>query len=208
MDPFRLFFGVILIGAFAISATFRRRARRSETIARRREGGWMILMRLSLALPLFGLMAAYLLNPDWLAWSAISLPDEARWGGVVVGLAMLPVLYWVFSSIGRNVSETVLTKASHELVIAGPYRWVRHPLYSAATIAFLALGVVAANAVMLGLAAAMFVGIALLVVPKEEAHLVGKFGQAYESYRRSTGAFLPRPSPAAPAAPAAPLHDV
>jgi protein-S-isoprenylcysteine O-methyltransferase Ste14 len=42
----------------------------------------------------------------------------------------LPAALWVFSALGRNVSETVLTKGDHELVTAGPYRWIRHPLYT------------------------------------------------------------------------------
>jgi hypothetical protein len=44
----------------------------------------------------------------------------------------VPAAWWVFSSIGRNVTETVLTKADHTLVTTGPYRWLRHPLYATA----------------------------------------------------------------------------
>lgn len=189
---FRSFFAFILLTAFGMSGYFRRRARRSETIARRREGGWMLVMRLAVALPFFAGMAAYLVDPRWMAWSTIPLPGWLRWAGVAVGLAMLPMLYWVFSSIGRNISETVLTKSEHELVTHGPYRWVRHPLYTLATAAFLSLGVIAANAFIIGMAVVMFAAVALLVVPKEEAKLTDKFGLACGEYRRTTGALAPR----------------
>ena len=52
---------------------------------------------------------------------------------------MVPIIYWVMSTIGKNISETFLTKGHHILVTHGPYRWVRHPLYSAATVVFVSL---------------------------------------------------------------------
>jgi protein-S-isoprenylcysteine O-methyltransferase Ste14 len=152
----------------------------------------MLTLRLAFAVPFFLAMVAYIVNPRWMDWSALRLPESARWAGVAVGLATLPVMYWVLSSIGRNISETVLTKSNHALVTHGPYRWVRHPLYTAATIAFLALGLIAANAFILVLGATIFAGLALWVVPKEEAQLTEKFGGAYAGYKQRTGALVPR----------------
>jgi hypothetical protein len=62
-------------------------------------------------------------------------------------------------NLGRNVSETVLTKESHELVTSGPYRWIRHPLYTTGIALFVALGLIAANWFILLCAAAALVGI-------------------------------------------------
>lgn len=38
---------------------------------------------------------------------------------------------WVFRNIGKNTIPTVEIREEHELLITGPYRWVRHPLYTA-----------------------------------------------------------------------------
>jgi protein-S-isoprenylcysteine O-methyltransferase Ste14 len=151
-----------------------------------------MFLRLLFALPFYLGMVAYVVNPRWMDWSALPLSATFRWVGVVVGLGTLPLLYWVLSSLGRNISETFLTKGDHQLVTHGPYRWVRHPLYSVATIAFLALGLVAGNAFILVMAAVVFAALALLVVPKEEAQLVEKFGGAYRAYQGRTGGLLPR----------------
>jgi protein-S-isoprenylcysteine O-methyltransferase Ste14 len=105
---------------------------------------------------------------------------------------MLPSLYWVMISIGRNVSETYLTKVSHQLVTHGPYRWLRHPLCSVATLALVALSLIAANWFMLAMTLIAFLGIARLVVPKEEAMLTQKFGDAYREYQQRTFRFAPR----------------
>ena len=105
---------------------------------------------------------------------------------------MLPVLYWVVSTLGRNISETVLTKEDHSLVTQGPYRWVRHPLYSVATILFVSLGIVAANWFIIVMALVIIIGIALVVIPKEEAQLKSKFGDEYSEYMKGTGMLVPR----------------
>jgi protein-S-isoprenylcysteine O-methyltransferase Ste14 len=190
-------FTIILVAAIGLSAFFRRKARQTGAIPRSREGGRAMFLRLLFAAPFYLAMVAYMIHPRWMEWSALPLPTAVRWAGVAIGLATLPVLYWVFSSIGRNISETVLTKTDHQLVTHGPYRWVRHPLYTAATIVFLALGLVAANAFILGMAVLLFAAVAMFVVPREEERLVNKFGEAYLEYRRRAGPFLPRLVPAA-----------
>ena len=190
---FRWFFIAIFVGTLSISGYFRYRARRSgEAIPRAREGNLALLTRLLFAAPLYLPILAYMLNPAWMAWSAIPLPTWLRWLGAAVGLGMLPLLYWVVSSIGHNISETFLTKEKHVLVTHGPYRWVRHPLYTVATIALVSLSILAANWFMLAMACVAFVGIAVLVIPREEAELIRKFGSEYQRYVQRTGRFVPR----------------
>ena len=190
---FRWFFVAIFVGTLSISGYFRYRARQSgEAIPRAREGNLAMLTRFLFAAPLYLPILAYMLNPAWMAWSSIPLPVGLRWLGAAVGLGALPLVYWVVSSIGNNISETFLTKEKHVLVTHGPYRWVRHPLYSAATIALVSLSILAANWFMLAMACVAFIGIAALVIPREEAELIRKFGDEYREYVLRTGRFAPR----------------
>lgn len=189
---FRWLFVAAFVGAFVISGAFRYRARQTgETIPRAREGNQNLALRIAFAIVFYLSMLTYAINPAWMAWSALPVPIWLRWTGVAVAFAMLPLLWWVMVSIGKNISETFLTKESHQLVTHGPYRWVRHPLYSVATILFVALGVTAANGLIIALALIAFAGIAMYVVPKEEAELIRKFGPAYQAYQTRTGRFLP-----------------
>jgi len=193
---FRWLFIAIFLSTFFVSGYFRRRARQSgEAIPRLREGRATLVARLLFAAPLYLSLLAFMLNPSWMSWSFLPLPDWARWIGVAVGLSVPALVYWIMISIGKNISETYLTKQSHQLVRHGPYRWIRHPLYSVATLAFAALGVIAANWFMLAMALIVFAAIAVLVVPREEAELVRKFGEEYREYQRRTGRFIPRLSP-------------
>ena len=127
-----------------------------------------------------------------MACSAMPLPDWLRWAGAGLGLVSVPPSWWVFSSLGRNVSETVLTKSDHALVTTGPYRWIRHPLYATGGALFVAVGLMAASWFILGLACLAVVLIRIVVVPLEEQALVEKFGDGYELYTKRTGAMAPR----------------
>jgi protein-S-isoprenylcysteine O-methyltransferase Ste14 len=189
----RWFFVAIFVSTLSISGYFRYRARQSGgAIPRVREGNLVMLTRFLFAAPLYLPIFAYMLNPAWMAWSSIPLPVGLRWLGAAVGLGALPLVYWVVSSIGNNISETFLTKEKHVLVTHGPYRWVRHPLYSIATIAWVSLSILAANWFMLAMACVAFIGIAALVIPREEAELIRRFGDEYREYVLRTGRLAPR----------------
>jgi protein-S-isoprenylcysteine O-methyltransferase Ste14 len=190
---FRVAFAVIFITVMSISGYYRRRARAAgETIARRQEGALALLLRLVFTLPLLLTIVLYLFRPDWLAWATFSLPHWARWAGVGLGLACIPLAHWVFTSIGSNISETVLTKKSHQLVTEGPYRWIRHPLYSTGLLLILSLGLIARNWFLLALWGVAFVVFRFVVIPVEERKLTEAFGDAYAQYRKHTGALVPR----------------
>jgi protein-S-isoprenylcysteine O-methyltransferase Ste14 len=191
---FRWFALAVLVAAIGTSGFHRRRAQlRSGTIARSREDASLIAGRLLVALPLFGGSIAYVINPGWMAWSAFEAPNWLRWMGVGLGVCVVPAVHWVLTALGSNVSETVLTKDRHELVSsAGPYRWIRHPLYTTGIALFLALGLMSASWFILAMALIALVLIRTVVVPREEHELTARFGQAYEDYRRRTGAMLPR----------------
>ena len=109
-----------------------------------------------------------------------------------VGFLCLPFLLWVFTSIGANISETVLTKSEHQLVSHGPYKWIRHPLYTSGLLILLALSIIVGSWLMLVLWIVGTLVMRLVVVPREEHNLIEAFGQQYEEYKQRTGALLPR----------------
>lgn len=197
MNPeqiFRWTFVAIFLSSSLISKYYRRMAKTSGgTIPRKNEGRIAMLLRALLALPLVLSFFAYMINPRWMAWSTVALPVWVRWVGAGLGIACLPLLWWLFSSIGSNISETVLTKKEHKLVTTGPFRWIRHPLYSVSMVLFLSYGMIASNWWMITITAIGLVMIVLLVIPREEAELVAKFGEEYEQYQESVRMLVPRP---------------
>jgi len=191
-DPFRWTLLALLIVNLGMSGIFRRRARAVETIERSSESPGLIALRLAFTLPLLLSLLAYLIRPAWMAWSQVSLPAWARWSGAALGALTVPLNLWVLRSLGKNISETVRTKESHELVTHGPYRWVRHPLYTAGLVLLTSAALLMASWVVAALAVAIAMGILWIVIPPEEEALIEKFGQRYREHKARTGRLLPR----------------
>jgi protein-S-isoprenylcysteine O-methyltransferase Ste14 len=190
---FRILAALILFTGIGISSYFRRKADRQsgETIPRKADGTiFMTLIRIG-GLILWLSPLVYLLNPAWMVWSKIGLPEWVRWLGVGLGILCVFGILWLFSSIGSGITPTSATRKEHQLVTSGPYRWVRHPLYTVGSSMFIAFGMIADNWFIALLGVLAFIGMAART-PKEEANLVEKFGDEYREYMKRTGRFFPR----------------
>lgn len=55
----------------------------------------------------------------------------SQWFGVGLGAAGLILVVWVHHTLRRHWSTNLLLKEEHTLVTGGPYRWARHPMYTA-----------------------------------------------------------------------------
>jgi protein-S-isoprenylcysteine O-methyltransferase Ste14 len=190
---FRILAAVILVAGMGISSYFRRKADREsgEKISRKTDGNTMMtIIRLG-GLVLWLSPFVYLINPAWMEWSKIGLPDGVRWLGVALGVLCVTGIYWLFSSIGTGITPTSATRSQHKLVTSGPYRWVRHPLYTIGSSMFLAFGMTADNWFIALLGSLAFIAMAVRT-PREEANLIEKFGDEYREYMQRTGRFLPK----------------
>jgi protein-S-isoprenylcysteine O-methyltransferase Ste14 len=116
--------------------------------------------------------------------------DAVRWSGVVI-LAVGGVLrIWPMFVLGRRFSGLVAIQPGHELVTAGPYRWVRHPSYLGQMIAMVGWALVFRSSVGL-IATALGFFLVRDRMDDEEALLASEFGPAYEDYRRRTWRLVP-----------------
>ena len=190
---FRLLAAVILITGMSISSYYRRKADREsgEKISRNADGSLMATIIRIGGLLLWLSPFVYLINPAWMAWSKIGLPEWIRWLGVAIGVLSVAGVYWLFSSIGSGITPTSATRREHTLVTIGPYRWVRHPLYTIGSSMFISFGMMADNWYIALLGILAFIAMAIRT-PKEEANLVEKFGDEYREYMTRTGRFLPK----------------
>jgi protein-S-isoprenylcysteine O-methyltransferase Ste14 len=190
---FRILAALIFFTAIGISSYFRRKADRDtgEKISRKADGAALMnVIRLG-GLVLWLSPLVYLINPGWMTWSKIGLPEWVRWLGVGLGILCTLGIYWLFSSIGSGITPTSATRKEHKLVTSGPYRWVRHPLYTVGSSMFVAFGMMADNWFIAGLGGLAFILMAIRT-PKEEANLIEKFGDEYRDYIKQTGRFFPK----------------
>lgn len=190
---FRILAAVILLTGMSISSYFRIKADRDtgEKIPRKVDGSVMMTIIKIGGLILWLSPFVYLINPAWMAWSKIGLPEWLRWLGVGIGVIGVFGVYWLFSSIGSGISPTSATREKHVLSTKGPYRWIRHPLYTFGSSLFISFGMMADNWFVGLLGILAFIGMAIRT-PKEEANLIEKFGDEYREYMKRTGRFIPK----------------
>lgn len=190
---FRMAAAVVLLTGMGISFYFRIKADKAtgEKISRNVDGSVMMNVIRIGGLILWLSPFVYLINPAWMAWSKVSLPEGVRWLGVGIGVVGVFGIYWLFSSIGSGITPTSATRKEHTLVTTGIYRYIRHPLYTFGASMFVSFGMMADNWFIALLGILTFIAMAIRT-PKEEANLVEKFGDEYRAYMQRTGRFLPK----------------
>ncbi|HTS36719.1 MAG TPA: isoprenylcysteine carboxylmethyltransferase family protein [Candidatus Solibacter sp.] len=110
--------------------------------------------------------------------------------GLVIEFAFLLFAVWARRQLGRNWSGAIAIKVDQKLVRSGPYRWVRHPIYSAFSGTYLGLLLISGELHAL-------IGMILVCVAYwrkirlEEQFLSRVFGADYEDYKNSTSAVIP-----------------
>jgi protein-S-isoprenylcysteine O-methyltransferase Ste14 len=115
-----------------------------------------------------------------------------RWLGFPVGLCAVFLFYWVLKSLGQNFSTSLTIKEKQTLVTHGPYRRVRHPMYTAFILLWLAYLLLSANW-FIGFTGIMaFVWTTVIRTPKEEQMMADRFGEEYLAYKQRTGRYFPR----------------
>lgn len=194
MEYDRLFRTILLAGAaivLPIALSYRIRSRTGERLDRRQEGLFLLIGIRLAGLVTAGSLVAWLINPGRMSWSSVPLPLWARWLGVA--LAALATSLWIFTfhHLGKNLTDTVVTRKEHTLVTTGPYAYVRHPFYLAVALLLVANALATANWFILASGLTLF---SLLVVRTdiEEAKLIERFGPEYLAYVQRTGRFFPR----------------
>jgi protein-S-isoprenylcysteine O-methyltransferase Ste14 len=115
---------------------------------------------------------------------------SSEWLGAMIVVLGLSVCLWARYALGSNWSGAVTLKQDHELIERGPYRYVRHPIYSGFLL--MALGTATLHA---RTSEFVFCGLLLLgfwlKLRAEEALLTRHFPEAYPEYRRRVKALIP-----------------
>ena len=150
------------------------------------------LVRILAALPMMVLVITYLIDPTRYAFASFALPDVIRWGGALLFFLSIAWCFWVNHALARNFSGMLVVYEGHQLVDHGPYRRIRHPMYTGFVGLMLGILTVSANW-LVGLPPLLIIAVVMWHrTPREEQMLVEHFGDAYSSYMARTGRYLPR----------------
>lgn len=131
------------------------------------------------------------LGYGWLATRFVSVSPTIGIIGVTITFLGIAFAIWARWHLGENWSATVTLKQGHELIRTGPYRRIRHPIYTGMLLAF------AGTALALGEYRALL-SVCIVIVAfyakakKEERYLTHEFGDKFREHVRHTGMFFPK----------------
>ena len=127
----------------------------------------------------------------WLGQTVVPWQGHGQYlAGLVLVALGLGFSAWARALLGRNWSGTVTVKTGHELIVAGPYRLVRHPIYTGLLLAF--LGTAVAQDQWRALLALLLVWLSFWRKWRLEEHFMqDTFGDRYRAYRAKVPAVVP-----------------
>ena len=145
--------------------------------------------------PLFVSLWMYFV-PRWIAGAqGFKNPRPLGWIVVAIGAAIGLPCVWEFA--WRGLGTPAPFDPPRKLVISGPYRFVRNPMYFGMGLVLIGEAIVFPNItlLMLGLTAALFLFVTAFVIVYEEPTLRRTFGTDYEAYCRAVRRWIPRLRP-------------
>jgi protein-S-isoprenylcysteine O-methyltransferase Ste14 len=132
----------------------------------------------------------------WDAQDTPWAPAAVRVAGgalVVIGAAALLHSFALFVVEGLGTPAPVAP--TERLVVGGPYRYVRNPMYLAVGAVVVGQALLLGRAVLLAYACAFGAAVFAFVHWYEEPTLFRRFGEQYEAYRRAVPGWRPRRTP-------------
>jgi len=118
------------------------------------------------------------------AWSEL-----AGFALVILGFALVAWCLVAFAFVGKGTAAPF--DPPRELVVVGPYHFVRNPIYIGAIVAMLGAAMVLWSGWLVLYALVVLIATHLLVILYEEPHLRRVFGQSYEDYLRTVHRWIP-----------------
>jgi protein-S-isoprenylcysteine O-methyltransferase Ste14 len=121
-------------------------------------------------------------------------PEPVAWPGIALigaGAALYLSCLWVFATVGRGTPGP--WDAPRSVVAAGPYRWVRNPIYIAALLVVVGEAWLFVSLPLVVYAGAAAIFFHVFVIGYEEPSLLRRFGDTYAGYRRTVPRWIPRP---------------
>lgn len=121
----------------------------------------------------------------------LQIPPVLSWSAAAMVLSCLVASWICWKQMGRSWRMGINPEEKTQLVVSGPYAYVRHPIYAISTVMAGASVLAVPSALMLG---AVLVHMTLLQWEsrREERYLLSIHGEAYRLYCQTAGRFVPR----------------
>lgn len=174
-----IFFGYWLISAFFVKRTIER----SSSI------GWRFITIIGVIIIIF-LVKIIPQSAQILTSMIISNTLTSAIIGSLITILGLTICIWARTTIGRNWSGSIVLKKNHELVTNGPYKFIRHPIYTGMITMMIGTSIYYGYTSIFLATILAFVGF-VLKSRQEEKLMIKHFGKRYINYKKRTKAIIP-----------------
>jgi len=121
----------------------------------------------------------------------LEVPESIRWVGLALIVLGIGFALWAIATLGRHYDLELEIHRDHELVRTGPYRLVRHPVYTGLGLHFAGACLATGNLVLIAGTLLVTYPALYLRARTEERLLRERFGPAYDDYAREVGMLVP-----------------
>jgi protein-S-isoprenylcysteine O-methyltransferase Ste14 len=190
---FRILYAALLIGFVAHRAYYTRKypPRETETLTRLSNSTSSKAAKILALLALIS-SSIYIITPSYVTWASIPLPSFARWLGAGIALAGFLLLESSHRSLASNWSDQPRITQSQQFIRTGPYRRIRHPIYTSFLL-ILGSSLLITSNWLVGLLWIASVGLDISTrIRFEESAMQDQFGQEFVEYKTTTGSLFPR----------------
>jgi protein-S-isoprenylcysteine O-methyltransferase Ste14 len=190
---FRLLYTIAAIFMFAIRIYYQSRIKSVQSGTQERGSRLHLIPGAIAALVTIVFGFEYIFAPGTFEFAyLIDYPTWLRWVGALMLAIGISLLWSAHHSLGMSFHSLVVQKEDQELVKSGPYKWIRHPIYTAYFFNYIGGGLLASNWVLTFIPVLCFGLMVHLRLGEEEAAMIEMFGDDYRQYMDRTGKFLPK----------------
>lgn len=132
----------------------------------------------------------YIFTP-WLDSFNMDLPDLVRWIGITGFGSGLVLFRWVHRTLGKNWSPILEIRRNHKLIVNGPYKCIRHPMYTQIWIWVICQWLILSNWIVGIVGILTWTTLYVIRISEEEKMMIEEFGQEYEDYIKKTKRIIP-----------------
>lgn len=129
---------------------------------------------------------------DYLNFAHINFPGILR---LIAGILMLfNVFYflWIHLTLGRNWSPILVISKDQKLITYGPYKSIRHPMYTSIWLHLFCMMFVSGNWIVGTIGILAFGTSYFIRINEEESMMIDEFGEDYINYKKKTRRLIPK----------------
>ena len=125
-------------------------------------------------------------------FATMGTPSFIRWLALSLYAFNLIFFLWCHKHLDKNWSNVLEIKKDHRLIQTGPYKKIRHPMYTHFWILIISQGFFLNSWIVLSYGILAWGVLYFLRVKKEEEMMIEEFGEEYKEYMKKTGRLFPK----------------